>query len=91
MRKTIFAVSDIHGEYKALLEALEKAGFDENNPNHLLISIGDAFDRGDSSLSVYQYLKRLSDCLKGQPYWLFYRLFRWKYYKSIQLYEQWHK
>lgn len=61
MKKTIFAVSDIHGEYKALLETLEKAGFDENNPNHLLISIGDAFDRGDSSLSVYQYLKRLSD------------------------------
>lgn len=57
----IFAVSDIHGEMQCLLSALNDAGFDESNPEHLLISIGDAFDRGDSSLAVYEYLKRLSD------------------------------
>lgn len=61
MKKTIFAVSDIHNEYDALINALNKAGFDENNPEHLLVSIGDAFDRGPSAIAVYEYLKRLSD------------------------------
>ena len=61
MKKTIFAVSDIHGEYKCLIESLQKAGYDENNPEHLLISLGDEFDRGDECLAVYEYLKRLSD------------------------------
>ena len=31
MKKTIFAVSDIHGHYTELMEALADAGFDENN------------------------------------------------------------
>ena len=61
MKKKIFAVSDIHNEYDALIDALNKAGFDENNPEHLLVSIGDAFDRGSSAIAVYEYLKRLSD------------------------------
>lgn len=61
MKKKIFAVSDIHGDYDAFISSLEEAGYDENNPEHLLISLGDAFDRGDRSLEVYQYLKRLSD------------------------------
>lgn len=61
MKKTIFAVSDIHGEAKCLKESLKKAGYDENNPNHLLVSIGDALDRGDECLEVYEYLKRLFD------------------------------
>lgn len=68
--KKIFVVSDIHGYYLELINALDKAGFDENNDNHLLISLGDMFDRGDESLSVYKYLKELNDkgkaiCLKG--------------------------
>lgn len=61
MKKKIFAVSDIHNEYNALIDALNKAGFDENNPAHLLVSIGDAFDRGASAVDVYKYLKKLSD------------------------------
>lgn len=65
MKKTIFAVSDIHGEYQVLINSLRDAGFDENNPKHLLISLGDAFDRGSESLEVYHYLKRLSDSNKA--------------------------
>lgn len=61
MKKKIFAVSDIHNEYDALINALNEAGFDENNPEHLLVSVGDAFDRGGNALAVYEYLKRLSD------------------------------
>ena len=61
MKKKIFAVSDVHNEYKILIKSLKDAGFDENNPEHLLVSIGDAFDRGPDALKTYKYLKRLSD------------------------------
>ena len=40
MKKKIFAVSDIHGNYPALIEALKDAGFDENNDSHLLVVLG---------------------------------------------------
>ena len=61
MKKTIFAVSDIHGHFKELKKALDESGYDENNPEHLLISLGDAFDRGTEALNVYKYLRKLSD------------------------------
>lgn len=61
MKKTLFFVSDIHGEYTVLRDGLEEAGYDEDNPNHLLVVLGDIFDRGDESKSVYLYLKRLTD------------------------------
>ena len=61
MKKKIFAVSDIHGNFPALIEALKDAGFDENNDSHLLVVLGDHFDRGEYSVSVYEYLKKLTD------------------------------
>ena len=65
-----FVVSDIHGHFNELIDALNKAGYDEDNSNHKLISLGDMFDRGSESMEVYLYLKRLNDegkaiCLKG--------------------------
>ncbi len=65
-----FVVSDIHGHFNELIGALNKAGYDENNLDHKLISLGDMFDRGSESREVYLYLKRLNDegkaiCLKG--------------------------
>ncbi|WP_008824422.1 metallophosphoesterase [Haloplasma contractile] len=54
-----FSVSDIHGCYKELREALSEAGFDPNNKNHKLIVCGDLFDRGDEHVNVYYYLKEL--------------------------------
>ena len=66
----LFAMSDCHGFYEPMIKALNEAGFDENNPNHLLISCGDNFDRGPDSLKIYEYLKKLSDngkaiCIMG--------------------------
>lgn len=61
---TIFAVSDIHGEFEALVDMLTAAGIvDENlhwrwGAGHLVVA-GDVFDRGD----------RVTECL-----WLIYRL-----------------
>jgi serine/threonine protein phosphatase 1 len=54
-----FVFSDIHGHYQLLINELKKAGFDINNDNHMLISIGDNFDRGKENIEVYQYLKEL--------------------------------
>lgn len=59
--KKLFIISDVHGHYQEMINALGQAGFDEHNKDHLLISCGDEFDRGEQSLDVYLYLKRLSD------------------------------
>lgn len=61
MKRKIFAVSDIHGDYDALIHGLLEAGYDENNKKHLLVVLGDNFDRGSQSLDVYNYLKKLTD------------------------------
>ena len=63
--KDLYVVSDIHGHYDALISSLESAGFDETNENHLLIVIGDIFDRGTQSKEVYKYIRRLVDSGKA--------------------------
>lgn len=61
-----FVFSDVHGEYNALLEALEEAGYDKNNPKHKLVSCGDNFDRGPDSGKIYRFLKeRKAICVRG--------------------------
>lgn len=54
-----FVISDIHGFYDEMLEALDEAGFDANNGDHWLISCGDHFDRGDYPGKVMTYLENL--------------------------------
>lgn len=61
MKKKLFVVSDIHGDYTALAKSLMEAGYNENDENNVLIVCGDMFDRGSESLEVYKQLKRLSD------------------------------
>lgn len=56
-----FCVSDIHGHYTEAFNALSNADYDENNPNHKLIVIGDITDRGPEALEVIQWLKELTD------------------------------
>lgn len=55
----IFAVSDIHGHYTELKKALDNAGFDSSDPNHILICCGDCFDRGSENRMVLEYLNSL--------------------------------
>lgn len=57
----IFAVSDIHSFYDELISALNEAGFEKDNPNHLLICCGDYLDRGTKSWDVIDYLSNLSN------------------------------
>lgn len=61
MKKKIFITADEHGDYNAIKEAEKEAGYDETNPNHFRISLGDCFDRQTDSLAIYKYYKRLCD------------------------------
>jgi serine/threonine protein phosphatase 1 len=50
-----FVSSDIHSAYTPWMKALNKAGFDENNPDHKIIVCGDLFDRMDETKYVYEF------------------------------------
>lgn len=54
-----FVISDVHGFYHEMLDALDAAGFDPTNEDHWLISCGDNFDRGPCPEDVMTYLKLL--------------------------------
>ena len=58
-QKTYFVSSDIHGFFDEWMKALNEAGFDKNNPNHILIVLGDIFDRGAQPLEIYKFLLSL--------------------------------
>lgn len=57
----IFCTADLHSFFTPFKEALDKAGFEENNPEHLLVVCGDVFDRGGESVDVYNYLNNLTN------------------------------
>lgn len=54
-----FCVSDIHGYYDQLIEALDAAGFESNNVNHMLVVCGDHFDHGRQPIEVLEFLTQL--------------------------------
>ena len=56
-----FAVSDIHSFYTPLMTALSEKGFELDNKEHILIVCGDAFDRGDETIQVFEFLKQMKE------------------------------
>lgn len=54
-----FVITDVHGFYDEMIEALDIAGFDPKNEEHWLISLGDVFDRNDKPMEVIRYLNDL--------------------------------
>lgn len=56
MAKKYFVFSDVHGHCSILKAALEEKGFDIDNPEHIIISCGDIFDRGDEPLELFKFL-----------------------------------
>lgn len=72
----IFVVSDIHGHYTLLKEALDKVGFDKENSEHLIICCGDYFDRGEENLQVLRFFERLENkvLLRGNHEDMLYKL-----------------
>lgn len=59
MVKKLFVVSDIHGHYSPLKEALDRSGFDKADREHLLICCGDYFDKGDENVQVLEFFEGL--------------------------------
>lgn len=55
----LYCLSDVHGFYNEMREALDKAGFDPSDENSWLISCGDVWDRGSQPLEVMNYLMSL--------------------------------
>ena len=54
-----YVCSDLHGFYNEFRAALDNSGFDENNPEHWLISLGDEMDRGPNPEGVISYIMSL--------------------------------
>lgn len=57
----LFVTADIHGFYDEFMKALNESNFIPNDPNHLLISLGDAMDRGNKNLDVIKYLTSIDN------------------------------
>lgn len=58
--KRYFIVTDIHGFYNDLKSALDKAGFDKDNPMDVFVSLGDLMDRGPDTIKCLQFVNKLS-------------------------------
>lgn len=54
-KKQLYVVGDIHGFYDEFIQALNQTDYDEKNPDHLLISLGDNFDRGPKPQEVLNF------------------------------------
>lgn len=59
--KKYFIVTDIHSFYDEMIKALNTAGFDINNPEHIFVSLGDLLDRGEKPLQCLQFVNNLPD------------------------------
>ena len=57
--KKYFIVSDIHSFFLEFRSSLFRAGFRKKNKNHILIVLGDIFDRGPGSRDVYDYIRSI--------------------------------
>lgn len=54
-----FVVADVHSFYDEMMEALNKKGFDKDNPQHVFISLGDLLDRGNKPLECLDFVNSL--------------------------------
>ena len=57
--KKYFLFSDVHAMYDKLMTALLDAGFEIDNPNHIVVSLGDMLDRGDQGHEVILFLESM--------------------------------
>lgn len=59
--KKYFVVSDVHSFFTIMMDALTKQGFSKDNPEHILVVCGDLFDRGEESVSLYNFVRSLPE------------------------------
>lgn len=63
--KKYFALSDIHGRPIGI-EDFQQRGFDLHNPNHIIVLLGDYFDRGDENLMVLRFIEKYKKLLNDR-------------------------
>ena len=51
-----FVFSDVHNGFDELMQALNKAGFEYDNEQHVLICCGDLFDRLDKAVQLFNFI-----------------------------------
>lgn len=54
-----YIVADVHGFFDILKKALDNAGFDKNNHEHVFVSLGDLLDRGKQPRECLQFVNSL--------------------------------
>lgn len=59
--KTYYIVSDVHSFFREFSESIASKGFSINNPRHILLLLGDAFDRGSETKELADFLLALYD------------------------------
>lgn len=62
----LYVISDVHGFYDEMIDALDKAGFDPSDENSWLVVCGDTTDRGPKPREVIDYLSSLQRCVLVQ-------------------------
>lgn len=60
-KKKFFIVSDVHSFYNEMIAALDEAGYDRDNPNHIFVSCGDLFDRGPDAKKCIDFVLDLPE------------------------------
>lgn len=82
--KKYFILSDPHSFYTYMMDSLTTAGFDVNNENHILVILGDIFDRGTEPLQMYNFLKEFPRerriLIRGNHEYLLKELYERGYY-----------
>lgn len=83
---TYFVISDVHSFYNEMMKALNKAGYDKTNKNHVLICCGDLLDRGPDALKCLEFINSIPDdrkiCIKGNHEYLLESVFVRKYFQQ---------
>ena len=81
--KTYFVCSDIHGYFDEWMESLRQSGFELSNTNHILVVLGDIFDRGRQPKQIYKFLKSFPEnrliLVKGNHEYLLLDLVKRRY------------
>lgn len=57
--KKYFITSDVHGFYEELMSALGKKGWEQDNPDHIFVSLGDLLDRGPDAVKCLEFVNDL--------------------------------
>lgn len=57
--KKLFCITDIHSFYDEMILALDNAGFDINNKDHIIVHCGDLLDRGPKALECLNFVNNL--------------------------------